>query len=312
MSKVKHHIRFCRVKSNKIDLNRLRIFHDVATAGGVTKAAGHLSVTRSAVSHSLGVLETELGVRLFHRVGKKLLLTEDGLALHRTFGEVRGRLEAALDEVLDPAKEVRGEVRLGLFPGFSRLRLTDLLGRFVAEHPRASARLVYGSQRELLDGLLSGRVDFTVSLRPAAARYVRSTRLFEQTLVLAARRTLFPTTPDSAQLERLPVIDYHRSDPLFPRWMKHHFARKPDPKVNVRVWAGTTDVVLELVLQGVGIGVLPGDLVEPFRKRRRLRIVREAARPLRDVVWLNELEGAAASPTRRAFRSILLGASEPR
>jgi DNA-binding transcriptional LysR family regulator len=289
MSKVKHHIRFCRVKSNKIDLNRLRIFHDVATAGGVTKAAGHLSVTRSAVSHSLGVLETELGVRLFHR-----------------------RLEAALDEVLDPAKEVRGEVRLGLFPGFSRLRLTDLLGRFVAEHPRASARLVYGSQRELLDGLLSGRVDFTVSLRPAAARYVRSTRLFEQTLVLAARRTLFPTTPDSAQLERLPVIDYHRSDPLFPRWMKHHFARKPEPKVNVRVWAGTTDVVLELVLQGVGIGVLPGDLVEPFRKRRRLRIVREAARPLRDVVWLNELEGAAASPTRRAFRSILLGASEPR
>jgi DNA-binding transcriptional LysR family regulator len=312
MSKVKRCTRLCRVKSNKVDLNKLRIFHDVATAGGVTNAAGLRSLTRSAVSHSIAGLETELGVRLFHRIGKKLLLTEEGLALHRTFGEIRGRLEAALDEVLDPEKEVRGEIRLGLFAGFSRLHLSELIGRFLTEHPRGSARLVYGSQREVLAKLLAGRVDFTLSLKPATARYVRSTRVFEQTLVLAAGRKLFPTTPDAAQLERLPVIDYHRSDPLFLRWMQHHFARTPDPGANVRVWAGTTDVVLELVVQDVGIGVLPLDLVEPFRKRGRLRIVREEARPLRDFVWLNELESAAASQTRRAFRSILLGEVGPR
>jgi len=297
------------MRSNKVDLNKLRVFHDVATAGGVTSAAGVLSLTRSAVSHSIAALETELGVRLFHRVGKKLLLTEEGLALQRTFGEVRGRLEAALDEVLDPGKELRGEVRLGLFPGFSRLRLTALLGRFATENPLATTRLVFGSQREGLDKLLTGRVDFTLSLEPTPARHVRSTRLFEQTLVLAAGRTLFLTNPDPAGLARLPVIDYHRSDPLFLRWMRHHFARRSDVNANVRVWAGTTDVVLELVLRDVGIGVLPLDLVEPFRKRRRLRIVREHAHPLRDFVWLNELQSSAASPTRKAFQSILLGAA---
>jgi DNA-binding transcriptional LysR family regulator len=300
------------MKSNKVDLNKLRTFHDVTTAGGVTSAASILGLTRSAVSHSIAVLETELGVRLFDRVGKKLLLTEEGLALHRAFGEMRGRLEVVLEEVLDPEREVRGEVRLGLFPGFSRLRLTDLIGRFLTEHPRASARLVYGSQREVLEKLLSGRVDFTLSLNPTAARYVRSTRLFEQALVLASGRTLYPKDPDFAQLARLPVVDYHRSDPLFLRWMKHHFARKPAPNANVRVWAGTTDVVLELVLRNVGVGVLPLDLVEPLRKRGRLRIVRQDGRPLRDFVWVNELEGAAASPTRNAFRSILLGETAPR
>jgi len=295
------------MKSNKIDLNKLRTFHDVATAGGVTSAAGGLSLTRSAVSHSLAALEAELGVRLFDRVGKRLLLTEQGRALSTTFGEIRGRLEAALDEVLDPEQEVRGEVRLGLFPGFSRRRLTGLLGRFLRAHPRASARLVYGSQREVLEQLLSGRVDFTLSLQRTAARHVHSTRLFEQALVLAAGRRLLPKNPDVARLERLPVVDYHRSDPLFPRWMKHHFAGTPQTKTRVSVWAGTTDVVLELVLGNVGIGVLPLDLVEPFRRNGKILIVREDASPLRDFVWLNELEHAAASPTRTAFRSILLG-----
>jgi DNA-binding transcriptional LysR family regulator len=297
------------MRSNNVDLNKLRTFHDVATAGGVTNAAALLGVTRSAVSHGVAALERELGVRLFHRVGKKLLLTEEGLALHRTFDELRRGLEVTLGNVLDSAKEVRGEVRLGLFPGFSRLRLTDVISRFLAQHPRASARLVYGSQREVLEKLLAGRLDFTVSLTPAAARYVRSTRLFEQALVLASGRALFPRRPDGAQLARLPIIDYHRGDPLFLRWMRHHYPRTPVPAPNVRVWAGTTDVVLELVLEGAGIGVLPLDLVEPFRKRGRLLIVRKDATPLRDTVWLNELESAAASPTRQAFSSILLGAS---
>ena len=63
---------------SRVDLNKLRTFAVIAESGGVSAAAGRLALSRSAVSHSLAALESELEVALFHRVGRGLVLSADG------------------------------------------------------------------------------------------------------------------------------------------------------------------------------------------------------------------------------------------
>ncbi len=296
------------MKSIDVDLNKLETFFAIADAGGVSAAARRLALSRSAVSHSLASLEASLGLFLFHRVGKKLLLTPEGARMQRAFGSARQQIAAALEQLTSNDDDVRGLVRVGLFLGFSRFRLTRVIDRFLQDHPAARLRIVYGSQADLVEQLLEAKLDFALSLEssPRASRNVTSTRLFEQTLVLAVGRRLRPSRTGFQELAKLPVVDYYRSDPLIDRWMRHHFAGRRIPRRNVRVWAASTEVVLELVLHHVGIGVLPHDVVEPFRKRNELFVVRGRSSPLRDFVWLNELRGIHPSRAHSAFRAVLL------
>jgi DNA-binding transcriptional LysR family regulator len=174
----------------RLDLNRLVTFLVIAETGGVSAAARRLALTRSAISHSLCSLEASLGVTLFHRVGKSLVLTQEGKRLRGAVRDARDRIGAPLDAVTC-TQEVRGLVRVGLFLGFSRLRLAAVVADFAAGHPGARVRVSYGPQAWLLEELRAGRLDLALSLRPLAEQraQIRSRRLFDQTLVAASSRS---------------------------------------------------------------------------------------------------------------------------
>ena len=291
-----------------LDLNKVRTFAAIAEHGGVTAAARRLGVTRSAVSHSLTALEGSLGAALFLRVGRRLVLSDEGRALQRAWGEAAQALTGALDGLAARQQEVRGPVRLGLYLGFSRLRLAGVIEGFVDEHPEATVRLRYHDQAELVEALLTGRLDLTLSLRPARedSSQIRSTELFEQTLVLAAAPGLLGRARGLAALRRLPIIDYFRAEPLIDRWVGHHYPGERWDRRRVRVWAASTDLALELACRGVGACVIPDDLVEPHRRRGELKAIRGSGRPLRDRVWLNALAGRAGPRVQSRFRDALV------
>ena len=60
------------------DWDRVRVFHGVAEAGSFTRAAESLNLSQSAISRQIGALEEDLGVALFHRHARGLVLTEQG------------------------------------------------------------------------------------------------------------------------------------------------------------------------------------------------------------------------------------------
>jgi len=295
------------LNTGAVDLNKLRTFLTVAERGGISPAAAALALTRSAVSQSVSGLEGSLGVQLFDRVGRRLVLTREGRTLARRFGRLHAELAAALDQVRNPEREVRGLVRLGSFLGASRARLAGFLARFTASHPRAQVKLLYGAHADLRDALAANRLDFALSLVPSHSPLarVRSTLLFRQELVLVAAQP-FPRGRALAEsLGERSYVDYYQSSPLIRRWLRHHFPRRrigPD----VRVFAASTDLALELVLAGAGAAVLPRELAEPLLRAGRLHAARTGRPELRDAVWLEEPAGAWRSETLRAFRAALL------
>ena len=295
------------MKLNDIDLNKLTTFLAVAERSSVTQAAGELGRTRSAVSQSVSALEQTLGQPLFHRIGKRLVLTPAGERLRDSVRDSRLALQAALEEIVDSGGEVRGTVRVGIFLGFPRQRLAAVLTRYGAANPRASVRIVFAPEDDLNRRLQRGRLDLTVSFRLPSRDQprVHSRALFEEDLVLVSDAARFASGFAVDELAHTPVIDYYQSDPLIDRWLRHHCAgRELAPRVSV--WAATTDLVVDLILAGAGVGVVPRYLVAEHVASGRLRILERRRRKLTDTIWLNERRDSHRDAAHRAFCAVLL------
>ncbi len=290
-----------------IDLNKLSTFLAVVDCGGIGKAGKRLGRTSSAVSQSVTALERALGCKLFDRVGKQLILTRGGQALHARVADYQKLLEGTLAELSGEQVEVGGVVRVGLFLGFPRLRLCQLLSEFARLFPGAAVRVVYAPEHDLWQRLRKNRLDYVFSFRPLdrAAAELSSTRLFAQELVLVSSPRHFKAGFGLEELETTPVVDYYQSAPLILRWLSHHFP-KQSIKHHVRFWAATTDLVLDLVAGGAGVGVLPRYVARAGLGARRLKEVGPKKVPLVDHLWLNEPSGAYRDATLRAFRSVVL------
>ena len=88
-----------------MDWDKLRIFHAAAQAGSFTHAGENLNMSQSAVSRQVSALEQDLGVPLFHRHARGLILTEQGDELFRTANEVLVKLDAATSRLAEFRRE---------------------------------------------------------------------------------------------------------------------------------------------------------------------------------------------------------------
>ncbi len=113
-------------------LNALRVFVAVARSGGVSRAAEELNLTHSAVSHQIRSLQSELGVTLFEKSGRGLMLTEQARAYVQ-------RIESAFKEIeeatLDVTTHNRHRLRISTIPSFAARWLLPRLGDFIATCP---------------------------------------------------------------------------------------------------------------------------------------------------------------------------------
>jgi DNA-binding transcriptional LysR family regulator len=277
---------------NQIDLNKLNTFLAVVENNGISKAAIQLLLSRSAISQAISSLEDSLNVQLFHRVGKKLILTESGTVLFKSIRSYQSHLQKTIENLGVAETNPTGFVRLGLFIGFSKTRLTDLLSHFLLQYPQVRAKLVFLSQSELHSALLEHRIDFALSIYPLnhETKSISSSRLFEEKLILVGAKKYFCERPSLDEVQALPIIEYFQNDQLFRSWIQHHYGKEPT-SFRVRAYAATVDFVLELILKNIGVGIVPQSIVNPYLRDRRLFHIKTGKPELVDFVWLNELKG---------------------
>ena len=125
-------------------LNALRSFEAGARALSFTKAAEELNVTQAAVSHQVKSLEEQLGFKLFHRLTRKLVLTEQGQKLLPVVSESFDRIAAAIGDLQRGCDE--SNLSVSLTPAFSSRWLVSRLGRFWRQHPDIDLRLHHSLQ----------------------------------------------------------------------------------------------------------------------------------------------------------------------
>ena len=125
-----------------MDWDKLKIFHTVAEAGSFTHAGEALDLSQSSVSRKIGALEKSLGLSLFHRHARGLMLTEQGEVLFRTVHEMFAKLvmtEAQLTEIRD---RPRGPLAITTTQAFGSIWLTPRLRDFVEIYPEIPVTLL--------------------------------------------------------------------------------------------------------------------------------------------------------------------------
>jgi DNA-binding transcriptional LysR family regulator len=125
-----------------MDLKHARTFVTVAELGTVSKAAQQLHIAQPALSRQIRDLEQELGLALFERIGRRLLLSGEGEQL---LGDCRALLAAA-DAVRERALELQrgdaGVLRVASSPQSIEGAIADFLPRFAERHPRVQVKLI--------------------------------------------------------------------------------------------------------------------------------------------------------------------------
>jgi DNA-binding transcriptional LysR family regulator len=145
-----------------MDWDKLKVFHAAAEAGSFTHAGENLGLSQSAVSRQVSALEQELGVSLFHRHARGLILTEQGDLLFRTAHDVFMKLEAARAKLTDSRERPNGDLKVTTTAGIGVNWLTPRLGEFIELYP--DIRMILIVTDEELD-LSMREADVAIRLR---------------------------------------------------------------------------------------------------------------------------------------------------
>lgn len=118
-----------------MDWDKLRIFHAVAEAGSFTHAGETLNLSQSAVSRQISSLEESLGISLFHRHARGLILTEQGELLHKTARDIFGKLAMIEGQITDSKQLPEGPMRITVAEFIGSTWMAPRLAKFRDEHP---------------------------------------------------------------------------------------------------------------------------------------------------------------------------------
>ena len=174
-----------------LNYHHLRYFRAIAQEGNLTRAAGHLSISPSALSIQLGQLEESLGQRLFDRSNKRLILTEAGhLALD--YAETIFRTgEELYDTLKHRVPKQRQVLRIGAVTTLSRNFQLELV-RPLLKRTDLELVLRTGALRDLLSMLEAHTIDIVLSnlpVPPDAHMGLHSHLISEQEVILVARQS---------------------------------------------------------------------------------------------------------------------------
>lgn len=118
-----------------MDWDKLRIFYNVAESGSFTRAASRLDISQSAISRQIGTFEDRLGVPLFHRHARGLLLTEPGELLFRAAREVFSDLALTQARITENLSITEGAMKVAATVGFGVSWVAPRLHKFLALYP---------------------------------------------------------------------------------------------------------------------------------------------------------------------------------
>lgn len=196
-------------------LASLRAFEAAARHMSFKKAAEELAVTPTAISHQIKLLEKILGLKLFQRRTRQVLMTEAGQQLLPSLREGFDLMAGAVERIA--AHRAHPSVVITTTTAFAAHWLIPRLTTFRQRHPEIALSVLASDD---IINLEAGKADLAIRLSSSRPAEREAKPLFSDRFTLVASPTLKVTIP--ADLERTPLIefDWHRPQADMPSWLK--------------------------------------------------------------------------------------------
>ncbi|MCB5202852.1 LysR family transcriptional regulator [Neorhizobium sp. T786] len=283
-----------------LPLNALRAFEAAARHLSFTRAAIELCVTQAAVSHQVKQLEQRLGVTLFRRLPRGLMITEEGLALLPTLEDSFDRMADMLERF--EGGHMREVLVLGAVGTLAVGWLLPRLGDFRERHPFIDVRLSTNNNR--VDIAAEG-LDYAIRFGNGAWHDTEALPLFEAPLSALCVQAMAAQLKTPEDVGRQTMLRSYRTDE-WPGWFEA--ADIEPPPVTGPVFDSSV-LMVEAALQGAGVALAPplmfsrhlasGALQQPF-----------AVYVSKGSYWLTRLKSRSVTPAMSAFRTWLVEMAE--
>lgn len=246
-------------------LNSLRAFESAARNLSFTKAADELFVTQAAVSHQIKTLEEFLGLKLFVRRNRSLLLTEEGQSYFLDIKDIFSSLQDATNKLLERSE--KGALTISLPPSFAIQWLVPRLSDFNKQQPDIDVRIKAVDKDE---GSLIEDVDVAIYYGKGNWSGLRADKLYQEFLIPLCSPSLLEGTKPVHSIEDLAshtlLHDSSRKD-----WKQFVRENQLD-NVNVNhgpIFSHST-MVLQAAVHGQGIALANNVLAQPEIESGRL------------------------------------------
>lgn len=247
-------------------LRQLQFFIAAAEAGSVSGAARALSISQSSVTEAIRALEDDLGVALFDRQARGLLITHKGSAFLRHARQILEDVAIARTAFRDEGEAMTGRLSLGVTSLVAGYVLSDILSRFRRAYPQVELSVIEDNGEYLQHLLIGGELDVAVLLTSSVKDRMA---LHVETLLVSPYRLWLPLGHALAQQEAI-ALDELAGQPLIQlmvdeieestRRLMGALAVKPQIAFRTR----SVEAVRSLVATGAGLAILPSLVYRPW------------------------------------------------
>lgn len=295
-----------------MDVRQLGYFLAIVEHLNFGRAADQLHIAQPSLSQAMSTLERELGVPLFHRVGRGIVLSDAGAQLVGPARQVLRDLDAAKAAAQSTRDLQRGRVELVAMPSPGMEPLSTLIRDFTAAYPAMSVTADAAfTPEEVVHAVKSGHAELGLlgAASPPDTTGLRVLPIEDQPLVLisppdslhaASGRDLHAAGPDSASLARSDLagkrLIVSKQGSLMRQLIDDVLASGVDVQIVVEVEHRTS--ILPMVLAGIGHAVMPSSWT-PLARRAGARV--RAIEPPSVLRIALVARSAALTPAARAF-----------
>lgn len=241
-----------------ITLRQLEVFAEVLKSGSTTQASQMMALSQSAVSAALADLENQLGVQLFDRVGKRLVVNEHGRLLYpRTVAllEQAGEIEQLF-------REDNGAIRVYASSTIGNYILPEAIARYRRDYPTLPLELSVGNSQDVINAVMDFRVDIGLIEGPCHTPDIVTEPWLEDELVVFA-------APGSALLSAPVTLESLASAPWILREQGSGTREIVDylllahlPRLRLAMELGNSEAIKHAVRHGLGVSCLSRRVIE--------------------------------------------------
>nr|WP_300313697.1 LysR family transcriptional regulator [Halomonas sp.] len=252
--------------------NDLYAFLVVAEKGSFTRAAAELGVSQSALSHTIRGLEERLGIRLLARTTRSVSPTEAGERLIHSLGPCFEEIQSGLSSLNELRDTPSGTIRITTSGLAADTILMPKLTPFLAEYPDIQVELKIDDG---LSDIVTERLDAGVRLGEQVAKDMIATRIGPDIrLIVVATPDYFsrhpePVTPHDLTRHNCINFRFPTHGGLY-AWEFEQDGREFNVQVSGQLIVNNSQQILTAILNGIGVGFLPEDMVRPHIDSGRL------------------------------------------
>ena len=244
------------ILNKNFDFNKFKAFYAVVKTGSFSKAAGELFVSQPSISYSIKELEKEFNCQLLTRNNKKIELTEKGQKLYYFIENIFDNLQLSYSLLNENKDKINGEIRIGMFSHISTLIIPNIIKEFKEKYPEAKFTIYSSTSDILKEKFRNNELDIIILHYPI----FQNDDKFEEKILLEFESCFFSNKNYYDKFINKPnnkIIEFPLILPMkgfFTSNMLENIFKKNDIYLKSGLYVYTTELMIEMVKEGLGIG----------------------------------------------------------